>query len=243
MSKEGAVSRRVFEAGKRLAAILRDLAERERSYLDKLKLKHRREFQRDDFVWIALLRSASTMGNSQAYRRLFENPQMLRKVRFETLKALSRPQRQKVLSETPRATGMRWPDRKAKWLNRNFQRIVKLGGPKEAKRALLSAPGREGKIKFLRTFDGIGPKYARNIMMDIYHRDFHESIAVDARIKAISRRLGLFFKGYAEHEQFYLDCAHDAGLNGWELDRLIYNFKEEIESRLSRSESSSGPEA
>jgi endonuclease III len=69
---------------------------------------------------------------------------------------------------------------------------------------LLTQPGREAKIRFLQTFPGIGPKYARNIMMDVYHEDFRNSIALDVRIKAISDSLGLSFSSYADHESFYL---------------------------------------
>jgi hypothetical protein len=103
-----------------------------------------------------------------------------------------------------------------------------MGGPKAAKEALLSKPGRDEKIKFLKSFSGIGDKYARNILMDVYHPDFRESIAVDARINGLSKMLELEFDNYAGHEQFYLDVANEAGLSGWELDRLLFNFREEV---------------
>jgi hypothetical protein len=69
-------------------------------------------------------------------------------------------------------------------------------------------------------------------MMDVYHEDFRNSIALDVRIKAISDALGLSFSSYAEHELFYLNVARDAGINGWELDRLLFNFRNEVESLL-----------
>ncbi|MCA9169714.1 MAG: hypothetical protein KDB23_18700 [Planctomycetales bacterium] len=84
----------------------------------------------------------------------------------------------------------------------------------------------------MKTFPGIGPKYARNIMMDVYHEDFRDSIAIDVRIKAVTKALGLTFASYDEHEHFFLGVAADAGLNGWELDRLLFNFRGEIETRL-----------
>ncbi|HEY3853400.1 MAG TPA: hypothetical protein VGO67_03290 [Verrucomicrobiae bacterium] len=80
----------------------------------------------------------------------------------------------------------------------------------------------------MKSFSGIGDKYARNIMMDVYHPEFRDSIAVDARIKALSNALGVSFDSYADHERFYLSVAHDAGLNGWELDRLIFHFQDEF---------------
>src|ERR1700751_2251009 len=61
-------------------------------------------------------------------------------------------------------------------------------------------------------FKGIGPKYARNILMIVYHPDFRQSIAVDERIKSVSRELGLSFGSYDEEEQFYVNVAARAGL-------------------------------
>jgi len=85
----------------------------------------------------------------------------------------------------------------------------------------------------LDAFPGIGPKYARNIMMDVYHEDFRDSIAVDSRLKKISKTLNLKFDTYQEEEQFFLGAAHEASLEGWELDRLIYNHLEEFLELLS----------
>lgn len=47
-------------------------------------------------------------------------------------------------------------------------------------------------------------------MMDVYHEDFRDSIAVDERVKKVSEALGLSFKTYDEHEQFYLKIAREA---------------------------------
>jgi hypothetical protein len=65
-------------------------------------------------------------------------------------------------------------------------------------------------------------------MMDVYHPDFRNSIAVDARIKKITRTLGLTFRTYEEEEKFYLDVAERAGLKGWDLDRIMYRFRDSV---------------
>ncbi len=117
---------------------------------------------------------------------------------------------------------------------KNFDLIQAIGGLRAAKDALLKAPGREAKIKFLDAFKGIGPKYARNIMMDVYHEDFRDSIALDSRIKGVSSALGLSFGSYEEEEQFYRGVARYAGLQAWELDRLIFNFRSEILTGLAK---------
>ena len=70
------------------------------------------------------------------------------------------------------------------------------------------------------------------MMMDVYHEDFRSSVALDSRIMGISDGLGLSFASYEEHEAFYLEVARLAGLNGWELDRLLFNFLSEVRSRL-----------
>jgi hypothetical protein len=76
------------------------------------------------------------------------------------------------------------------------------------------------------------------MLMDVYHPDFRDSIAIDQRILSISEVLGLSFKNYNEHEDFYLSVAKDAGLNGWELDGLT-RFREEFLKELSLPSSNS----
>jgi hypothetical protein len=106
--------------------------------------------------------------------------------------------------------------------------IVELGGSEEARRQALAQDGREGKVAFMQSFHGIGDKYARNIWMDVYHPDFRNAIAVDERIKRVADALGYSFKSYAEHERFYQEIAREAELEGWEVDRLLYNHQGEF---------------
>jgi hypothetical protein len=68
--------------------------------------------------------------------------------------------------------------------------------------------------------------------MDVYHPEFRNSIAVDERIKNITKRLGLRFRTYEEEETFYLDAAKRAGLDGWELDRMMYGFYDDFKKEL-----------
>ncbi|MBC8493044.1 MAG: hypothetical protein H8D43_04585 [Chloroflexi bacterium] len=215
----------------RLAAIAKSLADEKRDLLEKFKAEYH-QLERSDFVWHYLLQSFATMGNARGWDGLIGNGDNYEKVTFDALAQLSPLYRRSVLEQTLRDAKVRMPVKKAEWLARNFDRIVEMGGLAEVKAALLSKSGREDKIRFLKSFVGIGDKYSRNIMMDVYHPDFRESIAIDARITSLSNELGLSFDGYEEHEQFYLDVAHEAGLSGWELDRLIFNFREEIIFRL-----------
>ena len=123
---------------------------------------------------------------------------------------------------------VRMPGKKAGWLVSNLDRIESCGGVTEANRIAFSIRGRTEKIRFMKAFDGIGDKYGRNIWMDIYDKDFYESVAVDERIKKFSKELDVSFSKYDDHEKFYLELAGKANLQGWELDRLMYHFSTEI---------------
>jgi hypothetical protein len=223
-------------AKSRLVSIVRALATEKRPELERLKQGYS-DIARPDFIWHYLLQSFATMGRASGWRGLIGNQENYRRVTYPALAALTLEDRDSQVRETCRAAGIRMPDRKASFILGCFEHITKLGGVEAVKSKLLSLPGREAKIAFLQTFPGIGPKYARNIMMDVYHEDFRESIAIDARIQSISQALGLTFMSYLEHEAFYLDVAREAGLNGWELDRLLFNFRRDVETRLA----SSGP--
>src|SRR5213075_805836 len=92
---------------------------------------------------------------------------------------------------------------------------------------------RDAKIAFLKRLSGIGDKYARNIFMNVYHPEFRNSIAVDSRIESVLTELGVKdLKSYDAKEQFLLDVAKTAGIDGWDLDRMLYHFKYEVLARL-----------
>ena len=120
------------------------------------------------------------------------------------------------------------PDKKAGFIAACFSKLEAEGGYLQAKHLLLAQEGTKAKIKYLKSFPGIGEKYARNMMMDVYHPDFRDSIAVDGRIKSILDELGVNLRTYIEQETFLLEVAHLADLNGWELDRLMYGYLNEF---------------
>jgi hypothetical protein len=65
--------------------------------------------------------------------------------------------------------------------------------------------------------------------MDIYDDDFRDSIAIDVRLKRIARAIGFNGTRYCESEDMFRDLARDAGLDAWELDRLLYGFTDHYE--------------
>jgi len=214
-----------------LASILKDVAEQNIERLNELK-KNQYDIKRPDFIWHYLLQSFATMGGSAGWDGLIKDKKNYNRVVFSELEALSADERIKVVNDVCGIAKIRWSARKAKFILKCFDQINELGGQESAKEKLLSLEGRNKKIKFLRQFHGIGKKYARNIMMDVYHEDFRNSIAIDVRIKAITKLLGVEFESYEEEEKFYLETGKKAGLNGWEVDRLLYEFRSIFESRL-----------
>ncbi len=223
---------------KRLAKIAKELAKKYDTKLTELKKSHE-DLARPDFIWHFLLQSFSTMGRSSGWYGLIGNQENYSKLTFDSLANLNLSERIEVVYNTCRVAQVRMPDKKAKFILGCFEHVNKLGGLESVNRILLTEKkGREEKINFLKTFPGIGPKYARNIMMDVYHEDFRNSIAIDTRIEAISSALGVSFSNYDDHEQFYLEVAQMAGINGWELDRLLYNFRSEFEDEIKNKNNS-----
>jgi hypothetical protein len=230
-SDPNAMSREVKRAA--LVEALKDRTPEMDRRLAELKQAGRAHLRRDDFVWHHLLLSMATMGNSRGARGLIDDTSNYEQVTFEALAPLAEEARRERLDRVLRLAKVRMPGRKAEWLHENLRMIEDMGGPAEAKNKALAQSGKAAKIKFMRCFKGIGPKYGRNIWMDVYHPDFHEAIAVDKRIESISRLMGYDFEGYAAHEQFYLRIAEEADLQGWEVDRLIYNFRPRFEQAVS----------
>lgn len=229
--KGGGVRNDKTFARKHLVAVVHALAAEKRANLERLK-KEYSGLARPDFIWYYLSQSFSTMGRASGWHGLIGNKRNYERVTYNILAVLTPRERKVEVQRVCHEAGIRMPDKKADYILGCFDYVKALGGPEAVKMKLLAKPGREAKISFLQSFPGIGPKYARNIMMDVYHEDFRDSIALDVRITGISDMLGLSFSSYSEHEAFYLNAAKDAGINGWELDRLLFNFREEVELRL-----------
>ena len=125
------------------------------------------------------------MGSVAGSDGLIDNEENRRKVIYEAWLGCLRPHAPSRLARPvgqPRSAGPK--GRPTSFLNASNACVAL--GPGAAKEQLLAQQGRDAKIAFLRSSPGIGNKHARNIMMDVYHEDFRDSIAVDARIKKIS---------------------------------------------------------
>lgn len=212
------------DARDKLSLTAQMLAVLKRSLLDSLKESHV-DLKRDDFIWHYLLQSFATLGGISGWDGLIDNKTNYQKMSYKTINDLPAAQRIKHISTVLKDAKVRYPNRKAPNIVACFEKIQAFGGLIPTRDSLLEQAGRDAKISFLKSFPGIGDKYARNIMMDVYHEDFRESIAIDSRIKGISSKWDLKFPKYADHEAFYLGVAKKARLNGWELDRLMFRFQ------------------
>jgi hypothetical protein len=221
---------RLRSAEIRLANAVSDVAGKRTGELEKMKAGSTK-YRAKDWIWQSLLLSFSTMGNSRG-SALVHIPQIYSKVRFDSLRRLSSAQRRKVIRAALGRAKVLWPFKKAVWLSDAFNRIATEGGPAAVKDRLSKMKGKEAKLKFLMEFKGIGQKYARNMMMDVYDPAFRDSIAVDTRIRGVSTKLGLTFCAYPAEEAFYLRAARRAKLDGWTMDRILYNFTAEVTARL-----------
>jgi len=212
---------------KSLASVARVLCDK---YKEELKCKKEKGFalkERPDFLWYELLASYSSWGGLRG--DLIKDQKKYQQVTYEELKKLGNKEaRANRLQQIMQEAKVHWYNRKAQMLAQCFEKIEAMGGLIAANEALLSKKSSEEMMKFLDDFPGIGLKYARNIMMDSYHPYFHNHIAIDARIKSVSKQLGLDFPNYCEHEKFYLSAAKEAGIEGWELDRLIWGHQDEF---------------
>jgi hypothetical protein len=190
--------------------------------------RNQADFEREDFVWHAILKGFSTFGNSRGYKGLMQNDANRSRVEFTALQKVPTRRRIAHIARVFRDSQVSYANKKAAWLNENVKNVEALGGLDSVKQKLEGAYRMSGKIALLATFKGVSKKYARNMMMDVYHPEFRNCIAVDVRIKKVSKALGLRFSTYEEEEQFYIDSAKAARLQPWELDRVMYNFTRDV---------------
>lgn len=190
----------------------------------------------DDFVWHSLLQSFATLGGTRGWHGLIGEQANYSRVTFDALSKVDADDRAATILEVFRAAKINYPYRKAGLMARNYDLIAKMGGPIEASRQALTMNGKQAKIAFMKGFHGIGDKYARNVWMDVYHPDFQDTIAVDLRIKKITKSLGYSFRTYEEEKRLYQGIAKEAGMSGWEVDRLLYNYTDHFRSAIAASE-------
>jgi hypothetical protein len=184
--------------------------------------------KKPDLLWVLLLQSAATRGNSHGWEGLFANADRLESVMYPALRKIGSEAREEQLHTAFADAGLRMPNKKAAEMAANFERIEIMGGVETATVNMLALPTREAKFQFMTRFKGIADKYGRNVWMDIYDPHFRDSIAVDDRLKNMAESMGFRSTNYRTADDFYGDIAQEAGLEPWVVDRLLYHFKDEF---------------
>jgi uncharacterized protein YaaR (DUF327 family) len=225
----------MVEAKQELAEAVENLFNEEAvaELLDSKKADARSRRERDDYLWHRLVASFATLGNS-AGAVLIKEEENYNRVRYEKVREMEAERREEHFEQVFRDCNVRYPERKADYLTRNVDKIEDMGGLEQTQKKFEEKDGFNNKIEFLKQFLNIGEKYSRNILMDLYHPDARDQIAIDSRIQNISEKLGVEFDNkYPDEADFYRDVADMLEIEPWELDRTLYNFNEEVESRLS----------
>lgn len=180
-----------------------------------------------DWLWNALIQSLSTWGSSRGFEGL-QDEEVAAALRYEAVAAVPGAEREDHLREWFERAKFRYPADKAAYANDNFDTIESLGGVEQATELALAQSGYEAKLAFVTRFKGVGPKYGRNLWMDVRDPDFTRSIAVDQRLKNIASAVGIDSDDYDELETFYVVVADDLGITPWGLDRFLYRKHDEV---------------
>ena len=204
--------------------------------LDSLRQIAQQLQAREDLVWHMIVQSLAGMGNNRGYFNLIENPINYRKISWLTVSSLSDADLVHELSGALSIAKVRMPEKKAEWLCVNYRKIQNMGGLVETRRKMDMLGGYEAKLLFFKQFKGIDEKYGRNIWMDLYDKDFRNSIAIDTRILKICELVGIRTQNYSQAEIALLDIAKEANREGWEVDRLLFHFREEFVALLNTRE-------
>jgi hypothetical protein len=178
------------------------------------------------WLWNGIVRFHLTRGGSKNYDRWFSRcggeP-----LDYDLLGQLPFEQRMAMYLKV----AGRFRNQKADALEASRLRIAEYGGPEQAGRYCQSLGSTTEKLNFLSQFPYIGPKGARNILMDVADQDAQEVIAVDLRVHAMVDCI----KGappksnYLAREAYLIELGAQAGIHSaWKLDRLVYSFHADI---------------
>ena len=169
--------------------------------------------------------SAATLSGSRRWEQNVR-PRYDEELSWRALESVSDNERQRRFE----TVGLYWR-RTATSLEGLYRSIRDKGGPALFREKLSTMDAAE-IIIFWKSFSGIGDKYARNIMMDVYDPRFRNGyFAIDRRITGLLPVLG--YDGhhrYEAQEAFLNSLASRIGIESWELDRLLYQADREIKA-------------
>ncbi len=205
---------------------LQDLWRRHQAALEENLISARAKRDHPCWLWNVYLMSICTNGGSQNYE--CKRDQYGIELNWDRIVRLCEQDRKTLFSNLP---NLRRHSLLAPALNATFQRIRQAGGPGNLAGQYDELTTAAVRMKFWKSFAGIGEKYSRNIPMDIGDELFTEHIALDSRINDLIDRVdGAPRRScYRAREKFVVGLGTEAGIgNAWFLDRLLYRFHNEF---------------
>ena len=213
------------------AALVRAAAEvygRHKQDLERIREENKRAIERPHYLWAKIVEAFANWGGPEGWDLLVQDAENLSRLAYPALAQLSLERRHHEIHATLKKAGVKWPNKKARYLERCVQQIEALGGPEEAKRLFFDQEGPREQERFLRALPGIGPSYAKALVMDAQPELFRQTITVDKRIKRISTRLALRFADHAAEERFYRAVATEVSITPQELETVLLHYLDEI---------------
>ena len=196
---------------------LRRMLASEAALLRQLKHDATHFGDHSDWPWIGLVLSAATRGGSWRWEKSVK-PRYESELSWSAISQITAIERRRRLE----TVGRFWR-KTATWLEQAFAEVESAGGPMALRDKLDLMPASD-VIAYWKSINDVKDKYARNIMMDIYHPKFREDFfAIDSRLESLLPILGYVGKrDYLSKERFLVELARDVGVDAWDLDRLLY---------------------
>ena len=117
---------------------------------------------------------------------------------------------------------------RAERLGNNYSQYFKKYNPIEDFQTISNLKDKTEIKSFWKKYDGVGDQYSKNIPMDEIHKAFLYSIKIDSRLISLLKGTKYEKLNSTEKEKIYLEAGQQNGLNGWEVDRICYYFKDDI---------------
>ncbi len=198
-----------------------------------------RQGRRRDRPWMGFIVAFATNGGVRHWIKQV-GPTQERYAWNAIVRLSARQRRERLIEATNPRRRWKWNKKKKelwypKKLETCFKEFKKAGGPKGIRKQYRAKkPGAE-RIAYLKKFEGIGDKYARDIPMDSYDALFRNYIALDWRLKklllfAFPKRLN-----YNDGEEFYRQVAHKLKIDCWTLDRTLFHGYKEINRKFEQA--------
>jgi hypothetical protein len=213
-----------------LTKIVRAYLGTSQEYLESERIEAKRRIKDEDWPWNGFIISFSTLGGSKNWEQKIR-PRSA-EFTWSAIENLSNTERAKLFFSLPNP---RFRKRVAEFLAQCWHEFENAGGPSQIKRKYFKLETAHDRIQYLKSFPGIGEKYARNIAMDVCDPLVSEHFALDHRLKSLVKSAVKRNLEYSEAESFLKIVADRLCVDCWTLDRVLYRNYEPISRELATS--------